>query len=183
MNNKRNFFFLIKRKKSNRPGVTYFRTQFLWNRETRSDPSWSDETRSGASRSACCRLWSERACRNWTGSALLEATQSGVPSPKRHVFLGKSWSNLSPSDPARRLRAQSPFVVGLAHQVTTSAESTAGDAPMTSLSPVPACVTTSACVREPRRTCVCTFKIFPHARVYACVRNVPLAHKAICMLS
>jgi hypothetical protein len=46
-----------KKKGSDRPGVTYFITQILWNRETRSDPSWSEETRSGASRSACCRLW------------------------------------------------------------------------------------------------------------------------------
>ena len=36
------------------------------------------------------------------------------------------------------------FYVGVAQQVTTSAESTTGDAPMTFLSPVLACVATSA---------------------------------------
>ena len=154
-------FFFKKRKRQTRSNLLY-NTNSLESR----DPQRPELERGNPERRVPQCLLSvkvERACRNWTGSVLLEATQSGVPSPKRHAFLGKYLSNLSPSDPAQELRAQSSFVVVLAHQVTTSAESTTGDAPMTFLSPVLACVTTSACVREPRRTCVCTFKIFLHA--------------------
>ena len=152
-NHEQQAIFFIK-KRSDRPGVTYFRTpNYLESR----DPQRPEPERRNPERRVpqCLLSVLERTILeelDWISSARSNPIRSSQPKATCHLR-----KVLEQPEPERSSPRLDPLVIrdGFAR----------------------------ACVREPGRTCVCTLKLFPHARVYACVRNVPLAHKAICMLS